>query len=80
MADRAYALIKSSAYAAGLTDYYVAAQSGAEPRWFSKRATASMRRLGKLFTDGFDEGGKGLPHEREYSRAQSRWRRARLSS
>ena len=30
MADRAYALIKSSAYAAGLTDYYVAAQSGAD--------------------------------------------------
>ena len=30
MADRAYALIKSSAYAAGLSDYYVAAQSGAD--------------------------------------------------
>ena len=30
MADRAYALIKSSAYAAGLTDYYVATQSGAD--------------------------------------------------
>ena len=30
MADRAYALIKSSAYSAGLTDYYVAAQSGAD--------------------------------------------------
>ena len=30
MADRAYALIKSSAYSAGLTDFDVAAQSGAD--------------------------------------------------
>ncbi len=46
MADRAYALIKSSAYAAGLADYDVAGQSGADAVLvFETRDGADLRQL-----------------------------------
>ena len=70
MADRAYALIKSSAYSAGLTDFDIAMQSGADARLVFETRDGSdicadqdprplqLRRLPRVLLQAARRGGR----------------------